>query len=491
MTFSAYYGVGTVTVAAGGTAVTGSGTLWSALLQPGDTFEAAGRAVRILDVVDDTHLTLAYGWPGSALAASAYLVVYNAPARSSGTYVAERARELIERQRILDDGIPTYAAKAAGTVTPPATPVASDLYLIGSAPTGVWAGYAGYLAVATDAGGWRFTAPEQGMRVYDTTADAVWERHSAGWVNIAPVSASLLGAANGVATLDSGGKVPTAQLPVGMANGVATLDSGGKIPTAQLPALAITDVFTVATQAAMLALTAQIGDLAIRTDLNKTFVLAASPATTLANWAEVLAPTAAVSSVAGRTGAVVLVKGDVGLGSVDNTSDAGKPVSTAQAAAIASAVAAGVTGNVVQVVNASTTAVATTTALIPYDDTIPQITEGAEVLTATITPKSATNVLRIDVSLQLSPSVQSSVIVALFKGSGADALAAGIDLAGAGSNTQVVISCFMVAGSTSAQTFRVRMGMVSAGTLTLNGLSAARRFGGVSASTISIVEING
>lgn len=317
MTFSAYYGVGTVTVAAGGTAVTGSGTLWSALLQPGDTFEAAGRAVRILDVVDDTHLTLADGWPGSALAASAYLVVYNAPARSSGTYVAERARELIERQRILDDGIPTYAAKAAGTVTPPATPVASDLYLIGGAPTGVWAGYAGYLAVATDAGGWRFTAPEQGMRVYDTTADAVWERHSAGWVNIAPVSASLLGAANGV----------------------ATLDSGGKVPTAQLPALAITDVFTVPTQSAMLALAAQTGDVAIRTDLSKTFVLAASPATTLANWAEVLAPTAAVSSVAGKTGAVTLVKADVGLGSVDNTSDVNKPVSTAQAAAINAAVA--------------------------------------------------------------------------------------------------------------------------------------------------------
>lgn len=43
----------------------------------------------------------------------------------------------------------------------------------------------------------------------------------------------------------------------------------------------------------------------------------------------------AVTSVAGKTGDVNLVKGDVGLGSVDNTSDANKPVSTAQAAAIA------------------------------------------------------------------------------------------------------------------------------------------------------------
>jgi hypothetical protein len=42
---------------------------------------------------------------------------------------------------------------------------------------------------------------------------------------------------------------------------------------------------------------------------------------------------APVQSVAGRTGTVTLAKADVGLGNVDNTSDANKPVSTAQAAA--------------------------------------------------------------------------------------------------------------------------------------------------------------
>lgn len=40
--------------------------------------------------------------------------------------------------------------------------------------------------------------------------------------------------------------------------------------------------------------------------------------------------TDAVSSVAGKTGVVTLTKTDVGLGNVDNTSDANKPVSTAQ-----------------------------------------------------------------------------------------------------------------------------------------------------------------
>ena len=43
--------------------------------------------------------------------------------------------------------------------------------------------------------------------------------------------------------------------------------------------------------------------------------------------------TDSVSSVAGRTGAVVLTKSDVGLSDVDNTGDLDKPVSTAQAAA--------------------------------------------------------------------------------------------------------------------------------------------------------------
>jgi hypothetical protein len=41
-----------------------------------------------------------------------------------------------------------------------------------------------------------------------------------------------------------------------------------------------------------------------------------------------------VRAVAGKTGAVILAKADVGLGSVDNTSDAAKPVSTATQTAL-------------------------------------------------------------------------------------------------------------------------------------------------------------
>lgn len=45
-----------------------------------------------------------------------------------------------------------------------------------------------------------------------------------------------------------------------------------------------TQVLMAASQAAMLALTAKVGDVAVRTDTSESFILAASPASTLANW---------------------------------------------------------------------------------------------------------------------------------------------------------------------------------------------------------------
>lgn len=57
------------------------------------------------------------------------------------------------------------------------------------------------------------------------------------------------------------------------------------------------------------------------------------------------AAAAPVQSVAGRTGNVTLTKGDVGLGNVDNTSDADKPVSTATATALGGKAGTGAIGS--------------------------------------------------------------------------------------------------------------------------------------------------
>jgi len=92
----------------------------------------------------------------------------------------------------------------------------------------------------------------------------------------------------------------------GVANGVAELDADGLVPAHHLPALSITSTQVVASQAAMLALTVQTGDVAVRTDVNKSFILTATPATTLGNWQELLTPTDAVLSVDGQTGTVSL-----------------------------------------------------------------------------------------------------------------------------------------------------------------------------------------
>ena len=90
-----------------------------------------------------------------------------------------------------------------------------------------------------------------------------------------------------------------------IANGYAGLDSSGKINPIQLPALAITDTFVVASQAEQLALVAEVGDVAVRTDLNKSFILRVTGASTLANWQELLSPTSVDQTIIdGSTNAV-------------------------------------------------------------------------------------------------------------------------------------------------------------------------------------------
>lgn len=131
-----------------------------------------------------------------------------------------------------------------------------------------------------------------------------------------PLNKAAVGLSSADDTADSAKPVSTAQAAAialkidltqkAAANGVASLDSGGKVPTSQLPALAITSTFVVNSQAAQLALTVQEGDVAVRTDLNKTYIQNGGSAGTMADWQEMLTPTDAVISVNGMTGAVTV-----------------------------------------------------------------------------------------------------------------------------------------------------------------------------------------
>lgn len=80
------------------------------------------------------------------------------------------------------------------------------------------------------------------------------------------------------------------------AGNVPILDVNGKLDAGTLPAIAITNTFVVATQAAMLALTVEVGDVEIRTDLSKSYILKTAPASVLANWQELLTTTSSVQS---------------------------------------------------------------------------------------------------------------------------------------------------------------------------------------------------
>jgi hypothetical protein len=94
--------------------------------------------------------------------------------------------------------------------------------------------------------------------------------------------------------------------------GVATLDANGKLLTSQVPNLSITKSFVVATEVAMLALTVQEGDVAIRADLNKNFIANGTDSSLISGWNEMAStPNAPVFTVNTYTGDVVLSTSDI------------------------------------------------------------------------------------------------------------------------------------------------------------------------------------
>lgn len=108
------------------------------------------------------------------------------------------------------------------------------------------------------------------------------------------------------------------------ANGVAALDANGKISDSVLPPLAIGETFVVSSEADMLALTAQRGDICVRTDISKTYIkLNNNNPSTMADW-QLFYTSGEVISVNGQTGTVVLDADDI-----DDTTTTNKFVTAA------------------------------------------------------------------------------------------------------------------------------------------------------------------
>ena len=144
---------------------------------------------------------------------------------------------------------------------------------------------------------------------------------------------------------------------------------------------------------------------------------------------------------------------------------------------------------VVQVAHAQTGAVATGTTVTPFDDTIPQNTEGDQYMTAVITPTNALNKLLIESLWIGSSNAAVAFVMALHQDSVANALAVvAVQPAGLAFITAIPLRHEMTAGTILATTFKIRVGGNIANTTTFNGLAGARYFGGVLASYIRITE---
>ncbi len=146
---------------------------------------------------------------------------------------------------------------------------------------------------------------------------------------------------------------------------------------------------------------------------------------------------------------------------------------------------------VVQIVSYETGAYATGTTPIPDATSIPQNNEGDLYMTLAITPKSATNKLKIDVVFNASSGQQVLCAVALFRDNVANALAVAPFNTYAASTQNfrnVPLTYIMDVPDTTTHTFYVRAGTVNAGWLWFNWYSDGSTFGGVVMSSITITE---
>ena len=142
-----------------------------------------------------------------------------------------------------------------------------------------------------------------------------------------------------------------------------------------------------------------------------------------------------------------------------------------------------------QIVSSPVTGVFTGTALMLSNDTVPTNTAGTQFMSATITPQSATSSLLVTATVGLYYlSAVGTVVSALFRDSSSAAIAASGQGVGVSIGMSQVLRVIVASGSTSATTFKLRMGPAAAATLTFNGFGGGRYFGGVCASLITITE---
>ncbi|MDI6606283.1 MAG: hypothetical protein QME65_03970 [Candidatus Omnitrophota bacterium] len=252
-------------------------------------------------------LLLSYYLPAHAYDPQAKQIKVTPAGNISSTNVQDALEEL-DSDKIAAETDPHFDIKFGLKTTDNLTEGSSNLYYLDSRARAALSESITGIDYNSTTGAFSLTT---GYAIPTTTKEINWDAaysHTFLTNNPHSVTASQVGLGN--VTNDS--QVKRAEM--GAANGVPTLDENGKIPSSQLNPIAITSVFVVASEVAQLALSAQEGDVAIRTDQNKSYIHNGGESGTMADWTEILAPLDTVLSVNGKTGAVSLTTTDIGEG---------------------------------------------------------------------------------------------------------------------------------------------------------------------------------
>ena len=147
-------------------------------------------------------------------------------------------------------------------------------------------------------------------------------------------------------------------------------------------------------------------------------------------------------------------------------------------------------GTVIQTQYAEYTANTNITAVLPSDDTFPQITEGTEILSLSITPRFATSKILLKFDGTISASAIIGVGAAFFRVPLSNAIRSCEVVIPAGVyREQMAMSALDAPATASAITYTVRVGPGTAGTIRMNGAHTQRMHGGAQACTLVAQEI--
>jgi hypothetical protein len=194
----------------------------------------------------------------------------------------------------------------------------------------------------------------------------------------------------------------------------------------------------------------------------------------------------AASAITSQTALDALANADTLL-IHDDSSTALRKVTWSQIVAAAQPV-----GSVLQTVNTRTADRSDLTNPIPLDDTIPQNTEGTEIMSASITPASTQNKILVRVQIQ-GTSTGSALVACLFRDNAANAITAAHNYGGNGLSYGISFEYLDSPSTTSPIIYKVRVGPSGSGTMYLNKFNFGTLvFGaGTVISNITLQEIKG